>query len=104
MNVPASAYGIAASYFHWMVAVPLVGCVGSVLKCQQVPKNEKEMWMWRHKSLGLLTGMIVAPRVAFRLFSKQSVGVVILERCYLFSALKHVLREGMAETQHSSCP
>lgn len=78
MNVPASAYGIAASYFHWMVAVPLVGCVGSVLKCQQSPKSEKEMWMWRHKSLGLLTGMIVAPRIAFRLFSKQSVCVVML--------------------------
>jgi cytochrome b561 len=27
------------------------------------------MWMHRHKSLGLLTGMIVLPRVAYRLGS-----------------------------------
>lgn len=36
------------------------------------------MWMFRHKSLGLLTGMIVAPRVAYRLFSSSAYNVASL--------------------------
>ena len=32
------------------VAIPTVACVGSVLKCQQSPKEEKAKWMFRHKS------------------------------------------------------
>lgn len=65
----AKVYPVAASYFHWLVAAPLIGSVGCVLKCQQSPKEEKGKWMWRHKSLGLLTGMIVAPRLGYRLFN-----------------------------------
>jgi len=30
-------------------------------------KKEKMNWMWRHKSLGTLTGLIVLPRVGYRL-------------------------------------
>jgi superoxide oxidase len=67
--VPASAYSRTASYFHWLVAVPLIGCVGCVLQAQQAPKEEKGDWMFRHKSLGLLTGIIVAPRFLYRLTS-----------------------------------
>jgi cytochrome b561 len=67
--VPASAYSRTASYFHWLVAVPLIGCVGCVLQAQRAPKEEKGDWMFRHKSLGLLTGMIVAPRFLYRLTS-----------------------------------
>ena len=72
----AKAYSIAASYHHWMVAAPLMGSVASVLKCQQSPKEEKGKWMWRHKSLGLLTGLIVAPRLGYRVFNaaKYQVG------------------------------
>lgn len=44
-----------------------LGCIGTVLTAQQAPKEEKGMWMHRHKSLGLLSGMIVLPRVAYRL-------------------------------------
>jgi cytochrome b561 len=65
----AKAYSVAASYFHWVVAAPLIGSVGCVLKCQQSPKEEKGKWMWRHKSLGLLTGLIVAPRLGYRIFN-----------------------------------
>mmetsp|Transcript_14737 Transcript_14737/g.32023 ORF Transcript_14737/g.32023 Transcript_14737/m.32023 type:complete len:188 (+) Transcript_14737:161-724(+) len=65
----AKAYTIAASYYHWMVAAPLMGSIASVLICQQSPKEEKGKWMWRHKSLGLLTGIIVAPRIGYRLFN-----------------------------------
>lgn len=75
---PKALYSTAASYFHWMVAFPLVGCVGTVLKAQEAPKEEKGKWMWRHKSLGLLTGMIVAPRLAYRVFSSKSVGYSFL--------------------------
>ena len=73
MSLPSAAYSVTASTFHWMVAIPMIGCVGSVLKCQQSPKEEKGKWMFRHKSLGLLTGMIVAPRVAYRLFNRKAV-------------------------------
>jgi len=65
----AAAYSRSASAFHWAVAVPLMGCVATVLKAQEAPKEEKGKWMWRHKSLGLLTGIIVAPRVAYRVFN-----------------------------------
>ncbi|KAK1747084.1 cytochrome b561 [Skeletonema marinoi] len=65
----ASVYPKAASYFHWLVAAPLIGSIGCVLKCQQSPKEEKGKWMYRHKSLGLLTGIIVAPRLGYRLFN-----------------------------------
>jgi cytochrome b561 len=53
-----------------------MGSVGCVLKCQQSPKEEKGKWMWRHKSLGLLTGLIVAPRLGYRIFNatKYQVG------------------------------
>jgi len=61
-----AAYPRAASVYHWAVAVPLMGSVGTVLKAQQAPKEEKGKWMWRHKSLGLLTGLIVAPRLVYR--------------------------------------
>ena len=70
------AYSIVASHFHWFVAAPLMGCVASVLIAQQAPKEDKGTWMFRHKSLGLLTGMIVAPRLGYRLFNaaKYKVG------------------------------
>jgi cytochrome b561 len=72
MSYAKLAYTSTAAYYHWMVAVPLVGAVGTVLKAQQSPKAEKGKWMHRHKSLGLLTGMIVAPRFAYRLLSGSS--------------------------------
>mmetsp|Transcript_23057 Transcript_23057/g.28285 ORF Transcript_23057/g.28285 Transcript_23057/m.28285 type:complete len:187 (+) Transcript_23057:115-675(+) len=68
----ASVYTKAATYYHWMVAVPLLGSVGAVLKAQDTPKErmeEKMTWMWRHKSLGVLTGLVVAPRLGYRLMN-----------------------------------
>ena len=65
------AYTIAASYYHWLVAAPLMGSIGCVLKCQQSPKEEKGKWMFRHKSLGLLTGLVVAPRLGYRIFNAK---------------------------------
>ena len=53
--------------------VHLYGDNRTVLKAQEAPKEEKGMWMHRHKSLGLLAGMIVLPRVAYRLGNMAAV-------------------------------
>ncbi len=40
------------------------------------PKEDKAgkgKWMWRHKSLGVLTGIVVAPRLGYRLFNMGKV-------------------------------
>jgi len=79
MSVPKTAYSVAAANLHWFTAIPALGCVGSVLQAQQAPKEEKGKWMWRHKSLGLLTGMIVVPRVGYRLFNRSAYKVLPLE-------------------------
>jgi len=79
MSVQSFAYSTAASYFHWFAAVPMIGCVGTVLKAQEAPKEEKGKWMFRHKSLGLLTGMIVAPRFAYRIFNRKAYNVEPLQ-------------------------
>jgi cytochrome b561 len=64
-----AAYSVTASVYHWAVAFPLMGCIGTVLAAQNAPKEKKGDLMFMHKSLGTLTGIIVAPRVAYRLFS-----------------------------------
>lgn len=76
MSVPARAYSMTASAYHWAVAIPMIGTIATVIKCQNSPKPEKAKWMHRHKSLGLLTGMLVAPRVAYRLLARPSYNVV----------------------------
>lgn len=75
----AQAYTRVASSLHWLVAIPLVGCVGTVLKAQEAPKEDKGTWMFRHKSLGLLTGMIVAPRLIYRVYDRLAYRVVEVE-------------------------
>ena len=73
MSVAAKAYTATASSLHWLSGISMIGCIGSVLQAQNAPKGEKGKWMWRHKSLGLLTGMIVAPRVAYRIANRSAV-------------------------------
>ena len=73
----STAYPIAASYFHWFAAAPMIMSIGSVLKAQDSPKSEKGLWMHRHKSFGLLSGIIVAPRVGYRLMNATKVCVCI---------------------------
>ncbi len=74
----ASAYTKTASYFHWLVAFPLMGSVGTVLYSQSLPKeakNEKMKLMFIHKSLGTLTGILVAPRLIYRLMNMGKVSI-----------------------------
>ncbi|KAL3945165.1 MAG: hypothetical protein SGBAC_000768 [Bacillariaceae sp.] len=91
MSVPKTAYSIAAANLHWLTAIPAVGCVATVLKAQEAPKEEKGMWMHRHKSLGLLTGMIVVPRVGYRLFQRSAYKVFPLEG----SKLEHMAADAV---------
>ncbi|GAB5032615.1 cytochrome b561 [Nannochloropsis oceanica] len=63
-------YSKALSLFHWLVGLSMMGSVGAVLQAQQVKGKEKGVWMFRHKSLGLLAGILIAPRFIFRLSSK----------------------------------
>jgi len=67
-----AAYSVAASAYHWAVGLPLMGCIGYVLAAQNAPKEKKGDLMFIHKSLGTLTGIIVAPRLAYRVFSSAS--------------------------------
>lgn len=73
-HAPArTAYTFAASYLHWFSAFPMIACVGAVLKAQDSPKEEKGMWMFRHKSMGLLASMFILPRVGYRLLNMGKV-------------------------------
>lgn len=65
------------SIMHWAVAPGMAGTVGTVLYCQYfVDKEDKKgkgTWMYRHKSLGLLTGILTVPRVMVMLTSVKPV-------------------------------
>jgi len=66
----SAAYSRAASVLHWVSAPAMIGSIGCVLQAQNVKGKEKGVWMHRHKSLGLLSGMIMIPRVATKLSSR----------------------------------
>lgn len=58
-------------------------CFNPVLQAQQAEKKDKGLWMHRHKSLGLLSGMIVLPRVGYRLFNAAKVRKSKRLPCYV---------------------
>ena len=64
-----AAYARPVALMHWLSGLAMVGCIASVLQAQQQKPNSpaKGEWMFRHKSLGLLAGLLVGPRVALRL-------------------------------------
>ena len=67
-----TAYSRATSSLHWLSAVSLIGAVGSALKAQSTTdKKTKGEIMFYHKSLGLLTGILLVPRVAAALITKR---------------------------------
>ena len=59
----------ALSTLHWASAPLLIGSIGCVLTAQSAEKKDKGNWMWRHKSLGLLSFFVFIPRVAVKLSS-----------------------------------
>ncbi|OEU20775.1 Ni_hydr_CYTB-domain-containing protein [Fragilariopsis cylindrus CCMP1102] len=88
MNLAAASYTVTASSLHWLSAGTMIGCVGCVLKAQESPKEDKGTWMFRHKSLGLLTGMIIAPRLAYRIFNRSAYKIEELAGA---SSIEHIL-------------
>lgn len=70
-------YSKTAGYLHWGTALPMMASVSAVLKAQQCPKKsqERQWWMHQHESFGLLTAMILVPRVAYRVISYKSYNV-----------------------------
>eukprot|EP00540_Astrosyne_radiata_P015607 CAMPEP_0116844284 /NCGR_PEP_ID=MMETSP0418-20121206/12578_1 /TAXON_ID=1158023 /ORGANISM="Astrosyne radiata, Strain 13vi08-1A" /LENGTH=193 /DNA_ID=CAMNT_0004475171 /DNA_START=96 /DNA_END=677 /DNA_ORIENTATION=- len=75
----ATTYTIAASYLHWLAAVPMIASITAVLKAQEAPKEEKGQWMFRHKSMGLLATGMVVPRVGYRLFNMNKFAIKEVE-------------------------
>jgi cytochrome b561 len=72
--VQAATYSRTASAFHWAVAVPMMGSVCAVLQAQRLPNKseERQFWMRQHESLGLLSAMILVPRVAYRVLARST--------------------------------
>ena len=65
-------YTKLAGLLHWLSVPSMTGSVACVLYAQTLPKGaEKGEWMYRHKSLGLLTGMVMVPRVATKVMSRS---------------------------------
>lgn len=68
----ATAYSRATSSLHWLSAASLLGAVGTVLKAQQTTdKQTKGDLMNAHKSFGLLTGVLLVPRVAAAVLTRR---------------------------------
>lgn len=70
-------YSRTAGYLHWGAAMPMIVSVGAVIKAQQCPKKstERQWWMHQHESFGLLTAMILVPRMVYRVVSYKSYNV-----------------------------
>ena len=60
-------YCYAALVMHWSMGLTMMGCVGTVLAAQQVKGKQKGDLMFIHKSLGVLAGILLAPRLIVRL-------------------------------------
>ena len=69
----AQAYTKLQGFLHWGMAPALTGSILCVLKAQEydwkTSPEPKGVWMWRHKSLGLLTGMLAVPRIITKVIS-----------------------------------
>ena len=69
-DLPAT-YPQAVKLFHWGMAAGIISCVGLVkAKNYTDDKKAKMNMMWYHKSFGLLSFGLIAPRVLLRLGSK----------------------------------
>lgn len=73
-----------ASLFFWNASLTsffsIICLLFSFVQAQNSPKGQKGPWMHRHKSLGLLTGILVAPRLAYRVVNRSSVRRKSLDR------------------------
>lgn len=71
-TVVLNKYTQLMSVMHWATAPAMMGTVATVMYSQfGAEKKDKGTWMWRHKSLGLLTAFLAAPRIAITLTSTK---------------------------------
>jgi len=65
-------YSSAVKWVHAAMGACVMGCVGSVLLCQSLPKGHKRKGtlMHFHKSCGLLVAGMLVPRLLLRLASR----------------------------------
>jgi len=56
------------------MAVPMTVSIGAVLRAQQLPKRseERQYWMRQHESFGVLTAVVLVPRLAYRVVAARS--------------------------------
>lgn len=80
-SLKIAAYSLPASWLHLGLALPMIGSVGAVLQAQTLPKKttERQWWMNQHESLGLLTAIILVPRMAYRLVAHKSMYAKLVE-------------------------
>lgn len=67
------AYAQSVQLFHWSMGAGILFLIASAKLNQWTPKDEKERKktiMWYHKSVGLLMGLLIAPRLLARFSSK----------------------------------
>jgi superoxide oxidase len=72
-NDAPEKYSFAMQVLHWTMGGAALGCVGTVLYKQSLPKTagkQKGQLMFIHKSLGTLSALLLAPRLAVRLVTK----------------------------------
>jgi cytochrome b561 len=88
MARPLVTYSPATAVLHWVSAGAIIGAVGTVVVSKNIKdKQTKERLMFYHKSFGLLTGVLLIPRIAFALITpRPSAGP---------SAVVHVLLYGL---------
>lgn len=90
-------FSLATVVFHWLTAVGVMTCVGTVKLAQWTPKTEptkygytKGEFMNIHKSTALLVLGMVIPRIGARFMFKQVCACVYGRE--LTSASHHCLR------------
>lgn len=70
-TVAPSEYPMLMKGFHWGMGAGALGCIGLVQYKQRTEdkKLQGDLMFW-HKSIGLLMGIAIIPRIAVRLVSK----------------------------------
>ncbi|KAJ1455862.1 hypothetical protein M885DRAFT_564602 [Pelagophyceae sp. CCMP2097] len=77
---PPDSFSVSVKALHWIIGAGVLGCFGAVQaamyttkKYQPIPGWKKSDLMDLHKSLGLLVGACVLPRIAVRMASEGPV-------------------------------
>lgn len=74
----ATSYSLTASWLHYAVAFPMMASIGAVLKAHTIEDRkspDRQWWMRQHESFGLLTAIVLIPRVAHRILARKAYAV-----------------------------